>query len=451
MERSTILLTLFSREQDVADILRLMVKSVQNGLDTLSDLGPLIPKIHCFSCLEEQMEQYEMVPNRPRIPRTVTQSTVNQSIEEQLKSFFTSKPVSFAVENGGPVYLIVGAHGQPTGTEPPLMHESLPQPMSPQIVSHDDFQPAGKKQATKNPPKTFREALPVGDAFSVGSGANLKFITLTAFNDVLKSAFKSRPLKALILHTCSLSTLEAIHEIDHVEQQVACETLLKSNMSLSKWIGQAAAGDYFTGLENVVPPAEGVFSSHRIVRVQKGSKAVQVLTAPIFQYLNELGAELQSQIERRLPEIDAMIGIARDLSATEFVDQVDLLYFSEQLSLMPSPILSPSVSASIRSAIDEIQIEDLATEQINTEFKEHFQGISVFFPQRGATSLISNLPDAFQRTAKVWVQFLTSWTSSTPAVAPGPIVPGRETHPSDLTPSLALGSIGDKKKCHPQG
>lgn len=388
MKRTTILVTLFSPDATTSGTLNDLAKSIQAGFDTVTNLP--LPEVHCLYCRQGTAYQYQLMQcTTTGLPDPAHQIPL-LPVEDQMRTFFECGPVSKAVSNGAPVYLIVGAHGRPPG---PSVGGIINQLFG-LLLSLFSFlwRPSNYwRRLFETWRNLFRTRLPVGAAFGAGTASNPQFLSLTAFNRLLTAAF-NEPVNALVLHSCSLSSIETIHTLNNAEQQIACESELKSHMTLCAWIPIAARGDFLVPLSNVVPPAEGIFSSHLLSK--NG-------TDEIIKHLNQLGDELR----RLLPKLLERIEFVREDSSVNGSDLVDLFDLCTRLAgIFSSPVL-----ASLQGAICAIQLDHHVPQSFGTSEERGFHGISVFFPSRNTTAEISNLPHAFQRDADDWVTFLKAW------------------------------------------
>lgn len=389
MTQSTILVALFSASPETTSALNQLVKSIQDGYDLVPTLSA--PEIHCLYSREGEAFQYQLVQHTRVEPVPGRNQITLCDMDIQLGNFFASIPVAAAVKSAGAVYLIIGAHGKPPGPTLGGIINQLPRFLM-NLVSflwlRSDYWPRLKDawQAL------FEASLPVGAAYATSRTSGPLFISLTDLNGLLQTGFKNKPLKALVLHSCRLSTVETVLEINHTEQQVACESRLAANMDLSSWIPVAARGDVLRPLSGVILPAGGIFSSHKI-------QASDVKT--LINYLNELGEDLKSRISGSRDQIET----ARFRCKVDSSEMVDIWKLCVQLNgICPSSVLT-----NLQAAITTIQLEHQELPAPTSPAAEHAHGISVFFPTWSRPAKIANLPSDFQTQADAWVAFLSAW------------------------------------------
>ncbi|MFO1044943.1 MAG: hypothetical protein U0941_24475 [Planctomycetaceae bacterium] len=403
MPRSTILLALFSPDDITSATLDSLAQSLQDGLDAMSGEAP---DVHClyrrFSTPDPgSARQFRLFKGTPLVVNSGT-SHPSDTIKNQLIQFFSSTPVRRSLSHDSVVYLIIGAHGSPDATQTGVvLGNSDVDSRSAGLQSRSPEQPFNKSATFRRP---FHPLNPVGVAFFANRTSLSKSITITELNEAVQ--FLDRPPQTLVLHCCFLSSIEVIYELRQIRHHIACESQLKNILFVSNWFFDMATGaepekikvfDHL-GLDNT----EGIFSSHRT-----SAKNVNDNCAPAYiNGLNQLGEELLKHLrDGRVNEIET----ALEDSRVDGEAIVDLWQFCESLS----GVCDADVLKTMKRAIDEIQISHALT-SVDPAIV-HYRGISVCICRDDAKHGPKQLPAAFSRAARDWIEFLVNWHNrSTP-------------------------------------
>lgn len=368
---------------ELADSLALdeLIATVQDGLALTPD--DALPLVHYVFRREGEASHTELFKTDPPNRRVVTK----ESVEDQLRHFLTDGLVAAALQVGGPVYLVIGAHGRPPrGIATKLLalflsFFSFRLPLSKYFGNIFD---AWRR--------LFKDSLPVGAAFGTKTSLSSDFMSLDALNKVLTDFFP-HPLTAVVLHSCNLSSIEAIYGIDHTSQQVACESKLSDHMNLRDWIPLMGRGEALEDLIGVIAPAEGVFSSNNIDACE---------LEELGRCLSNLGGELKNKLASHATPIDD----ARIFSRLDCLEMVDVCLLCSNLK----DVCSEPVLSELKCAIKPVQLD----RAIVGDFRNNLVdagGIGLFFPCKTTSSQVSDLPDPLQKVASGWVDFLREWTS----------------------------------------
>lgn len=398
--RSTILTALFSPDEITNGTLDSLAQSLQDGLDGLSiDL----PDVHClyrrFSTTDPgSVHQFRLQKGAPIALGSVTRNPPD-TIKQQLMNFFTSQPVKESLGGDGVVYLIIGAHGSPTGTQAGVI---LGDPESTRNAAgaapRNTDEQRRKKESFRRP---YQPLNPVGVAFSASRTSLSESITITELSEAIQSL--CRPPQTLLLHCCFLSGIETIYELRQIRHHIACESQLKDILNIRNWFSDMAAGvlpeslKVFDNLE--FDTTEGIFSSHWT----KAPVERRTCEAPAYiEALNQLGKNLQLQFRLgHANEIEAAVNDSR----IDGEDIVDLWQFCTSLT----NICDDQVLKSVKAAIDEIQIRHALTSA--DPAIENYRGICVCIGRDNSSHGPKQLPVAFTSVAGDWIAFLVTWHS----------------------------------------
>jgi hypothetical protein len=400
---STILVVLFSADNETTGTLDNFVKQIQKGLDDSVSDDP--PNITClYRRGTEEALQYKLTKSGNPLPGPTAVRHIG-SMKEQLESFFKSEELRNALETKGRVYLIIGAHGSPNsnGLGISIIGKLLKElflSMSPRR-SQRSMRMARAHDLWR---RMMRPSLPSGMAIQSSNGAQGNGLTITELNQALMQLYRSPD--TMVLHSCNLSTIESLFEMQHIEHHVACETSLKSYMCVSEWFSSLEKGlppqpfteDLFNRMRCQNQPggrAEGIFSSHK-------SNGVNALV----ELLNRLGRDLNSKLIEGNQETIGKVALARSLSNAESWDLVDLSKFSELCAEnLGSPFTQSSLD--IKQVISTIQYGLKITPSYS--FMSGHGGICVFFPVRESGVDVKDLPSNFRIAAADWIRFLDNW------------------------------------------
>lgn len=340
-------------------------------------------------------------------PRGAVQLT--DDLNTQLDTFLSS--VNDQICSSGPIRFIFGAHGQPgVGLNSTSLFDLL-RLFAPGFIEFGEDADLWRERLRDLHQKIIESGSRPG-GFAVTSVGRNPDLTLDATAAALTRLPQER-FQSTLLHTCELSSIEAIVGLHSIPHHIACESPLSQYMHLSTWFDawsdpQTSPADLtrscFAGLSSGISDnALGCFSSNMTER-----------GASVCAKLDELGRLLLSKITQLDTDASASaiqrLRIAR--LSSQITNSVDICEFCSQLHI--NGLIPIEIKRGLIEAVTMLQLVPCQMTndwQGTSSIRRNYKGISVCLPVlSSSTPSVDELPLTFQNAAPDWCAFLNAWS-----------------------------------------
>ena len=392
-----------------------LLKEIQDGLDSWNPRDPL-PDVYCF--YHHFVRRNVVQTHSFRIERGTLHFTnglvdsvpagaveLTGTLPHQLMQF--ASDAASRLCSHGPIRIIYAAHGIPyrachPGPELLVGLWRFVAKTDPQVLERfasSDF--------------AFIDApiIPVGTppgGLTAAIGRSVADISLDQCRGALEQLPEDR-LETLLLHACSMSSLEVISALEIVPHHIACEYLLGGHLPLKAWF--PTLGDPIAKIEDISVACFDHIPRDAMTFNGRMSSHLTESIDDVLELLDKVGDQLYDLMTGApSPNTIAAITGARSRShlTTHTIDVAEFCRALEYRSEFPGRLLSE-----LRGAVARLQLRYAAPANPIPHHSK-YQGINFFLVDReedGPSS--AALPRSFQRRASDWCEFLDLWDVST--------------------------------------